>query len=86
LEEQLLGKVKGLAIKRFARELVKKYPDKFTRDYEANKKVIDELILTDSKKLRNLIAGYATRLKAIEAERAAAAALPPTSLSEEEMQ
>lgn len=36
--------------------------DKFTTDYEKNKIVVDDLLDISSKKLRNSIAGYVTRL------------------------
>lgn len=38
------------------------HADKFTDNYEKNKDVVNSLILTPSKKLRNAIAGYVTRL------------------------
>jgi small subunit ribosomal protein S17e len=45
-----------------ARELVERFPDKFTTDFESNKKLVDTLTSISSTKLRNRIAGYATRL------------------------
>ena len=36
--------------------------DKFTDTYEKNKEIVNKLISTPSKKLRNAIAGYVTRL------------------------
>jgi len=52
-------------VKRVARELVKRYPDKFTTDFENNKKLLESLTKISSAKLRNRIAGYVTRLMAI---------------------
>jgi len=52
--------------------LVRRFPDRFTGDFEADKKVVNDLVSTKSKRLRNRIAGYVTRLKVIETERAAA--------------
>jgi len=60
-----LGKVRTEYIKRTARELVERFPDKFTTDFENNKKVVDALTRVSSTKLRNRIAGYTTRLMAI---------------------
>ncbi len=37
---------------------MEKYPDKFSTDFEKNKKALDEVGVTLSKKVRNLIAGY----------------------------
>ena len=49
--------------KRLARELVERFPDKFTTDFETNKKLVDTLTNISSKKLRNRIAGYITKLQ-----------------------
>jgi len=60
-----LGKVRTEHVKKIARELVERFPDKFTTDFENNKKIVDTLTRTSSTKLRNRIAGYTTRLIAI---------------------
>jgi small subunit ribosomal protein S17e len=52
--------------------LLRRYPDRFTGDFEADKNSVNELVTTPSKRLRNRIAGYVTRLKVVEAERIAA--------------
>jgi len=52
-------------IKRIARELVERFPDKFNTDFENNKKIVEALTSISSTKLRNRIAGYTTRLIAI---------------------
>jgi len=49
-------------VKRIARELVSKHPDKFTTNFENNKKLVETLIETSSTKLRNRITGYITSL------------------------
>jgi small subunit ribosomal protein S17e len=67
-----LGKVRTETVKRVSREVLKRYPDRFTGDFEADKKAVNELVITQSKRLRNRIAGYVTRLKVVEAERVAA--------------
>jgi len=41
---------------------VERFPDKFTTDFEANKKIVESLTNISSTKLRNRVAGYATRL------------------------
>jgi small subunit ribosomal protein S17e len=67
-----LGKVRPEKVKKISRELVKRYPDQFSTDFEGNKKVLGSVLAVSSPKLRNLIAGYITRLmtisKAAEAE------------------
>jgi small subunit ribosomal protein S17e len=57
-----LGKVRPERVKRIARELVSRHPDKFTTNFEDNKKLVETLIETSSTKLRNRIAGYITSL------------------------
>lgn len=60
-----LGKVRPEHVKKFARELVELYPDKFSTDFQNNKKVVESLAQIYSAKLRNRIAGYITRLQSI---------------------
>jgi small subunit ribosomal protein S17e len=67
-----LGKVRTDTVKRISRELLKRFPDRFTGDFESDKQGVNDLVTTPSKRLRNRIAGYITRLKMVEAERAAA--------------
>ena len=63
------GKVR-IELKRIARELVERFPDKFTTDFENNKKLVDTFTNISSKKLRNRVAGYITQLqKKLTAER-----------------
>jgi len=50
-------------IKRIARELLKRYPDRFTNDFNANKKLVMTLTNVSSTKIRNKIAGYVTSLR-----------------------
>lgn len=57
-----MGKVRTEQVKRIARELVERYPDKFTANFENNKKLVESLTNISSKKQRNRIAGYVTRL------------------------
>ena len=59
-----MGNVRTEKIKRVARELFRRYPDRFTADYEQNKKMLMSLVNLPSKKLRNMIAGYITGLAA----------------------
>lgn len=74
-----MGKVRIAAVKKVARELVERYPDKLTTDYEANKKVLADLVDAKTKRLRNRVVGYVTRLKIVERRRAAA----PTEIAPE---
>ncbi len=67
-----LGKVRTDTVKRTSRELLRRFPEHFTGNWESDKQAVNELVTTQSKRLRNRIAGYVTRLKVVEAERAAA--------------
>lgn len=67
-----MGKVRTETVKRVSRELLRRFPDRFSGDFETDKQAVNELVLTQSKRLRNRIAGYITRLKAVQAEREAA--------------
>jgi len=58
-----VGRVKTTLIKRISQTLIEKYPDIFTEDFEANKKIVNELLVVDSKKIKDQVAGYITRLK-----------------------
>ena len=67
-----MGKVRTDTVKRISREVLKKFPERFTGDFESDKQAVNDLVITQSKRLRNRIAGYVTRLKVVEAERIAA--------------
>lgn len=58
-----MGRIKTSFIKHIASELFEKYSDKFTTDFEKNKQVVNELVDFESKKIRNIVAGYITSLK-----------------------
>ena len=47
-------------IRRLALMLLEKYPEKFTEDFEANKKALEEVAIITSKQLKNELAGYIT--------------------------
>ena len=57
-----MGRIKTQIVKRYAKLLLEKFPDKFTDDFESNKRVLMELAEIRSTKLRNQLAGYITRL------------------------
>ncbi|MCS7121965.1 MAG: 30S ribosomal protein S17e [Archaeoglobaceae archaeon] len=56
-----MGTVKPAYVKTIARELLKKYPDVFTNDFNENKRLVAMLTNIKSKKIRNGVAGYITR-------------------------
>ena len=47
-------------IRRLASLLLEKYPEKFTEDFETNKKALKEVAIITSKQLKNELAGYIT--------------------------
>jgi small subunit ribosomal protein S17e len=57
-----VGKVRTELVKRVAIEIVGKYPSSFGTDFENNKKFLTSLNVGVSKKMRNKVAGYATRI------------------------
>ncbi len=63
-----MGKVRPEHVKRLARKLVERFPDKFTTNFENNKRQVDALTNVNSIKLRNRVAGYIVRLLAQEVE------------------
>ena len=55
-----MGKVKTEQIKRIAKELIARFPDKFSSNFEDNKHVVAALTRGTTTKVRNQIAGYIT--------------------------
>lgn len=62
-----MGRIKTTLIKQKTKELMVRYREKFTTDFTANKKLTNQFTDVPSKKLRNTVAGYLTRLKKKEA-------------------
>jgi len=58
-----MGRIKTTFIKRKTKELLKTHGEKFSSDFTFNKEVTGRTVVVQSKKLRNVIAGYMTRLK-----------------------
>jgi small subunit ribosomal protein S17e len=61
-----VGKVRTILIKKVSKELISKYPDVFTTDFEKNKILLDKYSEVDSKHLRNRISGYIVNLMKIK--------------------
>ena len=57
-----MGSVRTEQIKRVAKELIRRFPDKFSNDFEENKKMVGMLTQGTTVKVRNQIAGYITRV------------------------
>jgi small subunit ribosomal protein S17e len=56
-----LGKVKTEQVKRLAKELITRYPDKFTTNFDDNKHMVHQLTEGATTRVRNQVAGYITR-------------------------
>jgi small subunit ribosomal protein S17e len=61
-----LGNVRTDQVKRTARELVRRFPSKFTANFDENKRLVSLLLEGATTKIRNQIAGYITRYLASE--------------------
>ncbi len=56
-----MGNIRTTFTKNMSKELVEKYPDELSSNFEKNKEFLKKVI--ESKKLRNNIAGYVSKLK-----------------------
>ncbi len=58
-----MGRIKTKALKTATRDIAESHGGQLSEDFEQNKQVVNSAASIQSKKLRNIIAGYATRLK-----------------------
>ena len=58
----MCGKVRTETIKRLATQIYEKFPNEFNTDFEHNKNILKQISNYTSKRFRNKIAGYITRL------------------------
>jgi len=70
-----LGSVRTEQIKRTAKELIKRFPEKFSGNFDENKRMVRQLVEGGTPKVRNLIAGYITRSLAAQRDSAEAEAV-----------
>ena len=57
-----MGRVRTKTVKRAARQLIEKFYPKMCLDFHYNKRVLDDVAIVPSKRIRNKIAGYASKL------------------------
>ena len=57
-----MGRIKTQLVKRVTLELVKLHKEQFKPDFEQNKVLVAQFADVPSKKLKNIIAGYVTRI------------------------
>jgi len=62
-----MGRIKTTFIKNITNDLFSKHSEEFSTDFAKNKEIVDKFLIVKSKKMRNIIAGYATSLKKQEA-------------------
>ena len=55
-----MGKVKTEHIKRLGQDLMSRFPDKFSSNFDDNKHAVDALTEGATTKVRNQVAGYIT--------------------------
>ncbi len=57
-----MGRIKTMLIKRSANKILKEYRENFSQDFEYNKNQVVKFAEIRSKKIKNVLAGYITRL------------------------
>lgn len=60
-----MGKVKTEQIKHLGKDLMTRFPDKFNTNFDENKRTVDEVTRGTTTRVRNKVAGYITRTKAL---------------------
>lgn len=63
MKSDSMGRIKTKLIKALTNQAYAKHKDRFTTDFNENKLVLNSIQDDASKKMRNVIAGYATRMK-----------------------
>jgi small subunit ribosomal protein S17e len=63
-----MGRIKTQLVKRTTLGLYNEHRERFKKDFEENKTIVAELLDFPSKKIRNTVAGYLTRLVKTEKE------------------
>ena len=57
-----MGKVRTKTIKKSSRRIIERYYPRLTLDFHCNKRICDDIAEIPTKRMRNKIAGYVTRL------------------------
>jgi small subunit ribosomal protein S17e len=57
-----MGRVRTKTVKKASRQIIEKYYTKLTIDFHTNKRVVEEIAIIPTKRLRNQIAGFITHL------------------------
>ncbi len=57
-----MGRIKTAMVRRVGLDLMREHPEVFKKDFQENKPLVETFLIIPSKKHRNIIAGYVTRL------------------------
>eukprot|EP00252_Welwitschia_mirabilis_P024197 TRINITY_DN7083_c0_g1_i1.p1 TRINITY_DN7083_c0_g1~~TRINITY_DN7083_c0_g1_i1.p1 ORF type:complete len:142 (+),score=25.82 TRINITY_DN7083_c0_g1_i1:130-555(+) len=57
-----MGRVRTKTVKKSSRQIIEKYYSRMTLDFHTNKKIVEDVAIIPSKRLRNKIAGFTTHL------------------------
>lgn len=57
-----MGKIRTKTVKRASKQVVEKYFGKLNKDFYSNKRVVMDVTVAQSKKLKNKISGYTTHI------------------------
>jgi small subunit ribosomal protein S17e len=57
-----MGRIKTAQIKRITKQLMKEHSSEFSTDFSKNKEMVSKYTDITSAKIRNVVAGYASRL------------------------
>uniref|UniRef100_A0A0D9VNG8 40S ribosomal protein S17 n=1 Tax=Leersia perrieri TaxID=77586 RepID=A0A0D9VNG8_9ORYZ len=57
-----MGRVRTKTVKKTSRQVIERYYSRMTVDFHTNKKVLEEVSILPSKRLRNKVAGFSTHL------------------------
>ncbi|XP_068650222.1 small ribosomal subunit protein eS17-like [Aristolochia californica] len=57
-----MGRVRTKTVKKSSRVVIERYYSRMTLDFHTNKKILEEVAIIPSKRLRNKIAGFSTHL------------------------
>ncbi len=66
MTEQIESPAYSFKVRRIAQTILEMNDERFSTDFEKNKKLVREYLPTVAKQMRNRIAGYIVRLKKVE--------------------
>merc|ERR1711900_24086 len=61
-EQHKMGRVRNKTVKRSSKKIIERYYQRLTLDFNTNKRIVDEVAMIPSKRLRNKIAGFASHM------------------------